>query len=195
MFLSSSITLIHNVNYESNIMNYLMKIGATFALLLGVSSANATITSTAPNSYIYNDTATGVSSWMANITATAAYPDLNESLLSFTLDKVSNVYINAFAFNGLLGPIGITGQIEASRMPTSPYSSFTSYQNLASGTYQLAVQWANLPGLIAPTSFSSMNITTTAIAAVPEPETYALMGVGLLGLLTARRRKTLSAAI
>jgi len=28
------------------------------------------------------------------------------------------------------------------------------------------------------------------IAAVPEPETYALMGIGLLGLLLVRRRKS-----
>ncbi|MBM5572016.1 MULTISPECIES: PEP-CTERM sorting domain-containing protein [Deefgea] len=34
-----------------------------------------------------------------------------------------------------------------------------------------------------------VNISLNQVAPIPEPETYALMGLGLIGLLAARRRK------
>jgi hypothetical protein len=61
-----------------------------------------------------------------------------------------------------------------------------TYTLLASGTTLSA--WSNNKNTLQ--SFS-VNLNATAVTPVPEPETYALISVGLLGLLMARRRKTL----
>ncbi len=70
------------------------------------------------------------------------------------------------------------------------YDSYLSYNFSEAGTYTVGVgRYSNSP-LVAGQGYT-LNVST--VAAVPEPETYALMAVGLLGLAAARRRKQVAA--
>lgn len=70
---------------------------------------------------------------------------------------------------------------------------------LNTGTYYLAVAgFSNFS--FTGTSGSGdwpyqLSLSGSSIAPVPEPETYALMGVGLLGLLATRRKKQLKTSL
>lgn len=63
-----------------------------------------------------------------------------------------------------------------------------SVSGLVAGTYSLVVS-----GLSTGSQGGRYSLTAS-VAAVPEPETYALMGLGLLGLLAAKRRKLVATA-
>ena len=64
-----------------------------------------------------------------------------------------------------------------------------SYADLASGSYQLAIHGTLLKGF---KGNSYGGNAVTAVVAVPEPETYALMlaGLGVVGVIARRRRST-----
>ncbi|MFN3915242.1 MAG: FxDxF family PEP-CTERM protein [Aquabacterium sp.] len=102
---------------------------------------------------------------------------------TFSLSTLSNVFGDIFSLTGpvTINSISLTGPSLAT---TTLVGSGYSFENIAAGNYTMSVS--------ASSPFSgSIYVGTVKVSPVPEAETYALAlaGLGVVGLVAARRRK------
>ncbi len=119
---------------------------------------------------------------------------INEALtITFTSGNVTAIGANFFATNisDVLQAVSVTVTLSdgtvTSLTPTSmadSYLGFTSTTAITSLTI-------SAPG---QSLYASLDNLTVGVSAVPEPANWALMGLGLAGVIAARRRSTSSKA-
>lgn len=171
---------------------------------LGSGVAQGSVGSTQTRTLTFNGSFTGNPS------------DLFSALYNFSirLDQFSTG--GSFEFNLFITPMGFSEMqivdIGGALTPTSDANAFQTFMGNAStsilatsGTYrgEIVVMFAGLPGLAddlgaidgtpPPTVVVRLNEIAVQVAPIPEPSTYALLGVGIVGLLYAVRRRRAAA--
>jgi len=152
-------------------MNLLAKSAVALTLMLGMSAANAATKVT----FLNIDT-NSQSSW-----------DLGSD---YAAGDDSNTYFNALTAGNY--SFSITSDVSDYVLSLFNYKSNTALASTTNSTLTYALNAGSKYTLNYLSTSGLATGVTLNVAAVPEPETYALMGVGLLGLLAARRRKAMA---